>query len=77
MAIIPAYDEDKLRIYQCGVCHGLYMAQTAVNGFLISCAVTHPPGSCCHYQETLITNGQYDALIETMADWPLGPVSKS
>ncbi len=47
--IVPSRERTILQIYHCPVCDKYYRAQTG--NVHISCAVNHPPGSCCHYGE--------------------------
>ena len=49
MALTPQSDETLLNIYRCANCGGTFRKQ--VGPLLLSCAVRHMPGSCCHYAE--------------------------
>jgi len=51
--IIEHRDETLIRIYRCGICHGVYSAQVGL--YRITCAVNHPPGACCHFHEKALS----------------------
>ncbi len=56
MAIMSLREENILRIYRCPVCQGVYQAQLGPDFF--NCAVNHPSGSCCHYEEIEVIEEQ-------------------
>jgi hypothetical protein len=37
--------------HRCGICGNLYAYNPR---YRVSCCVAHPPGTCCHYGETLV-----------------------
>jgi len=70
--IIPYRDEVLIRIYRCGICSGLYQARAdrthisyAEN---ISCAVNHPPGTCCHFHEKLLLPEQLQEVFAVLKE---------
>ena len=58
--IIHERNEVLYQIYRCPKCNDVYKAQTGA--IRISCAVMHPPGSCCHYGEVSVTDEQLSAI---------------
>ncbi len=64
MAIMRMREETILRVYRCPVCNDVFDAQVGTE--LISCAVNHAPGSCCHYAENVVTDSQLLKLREAL-----------
>ena len=62
--IIPEREETIVRIYYCPKCETYYCGQ--VGNTRISCAVNHPPGSCCHYAEKSISLEKVKKIKEIM-----------
>lgn len=54
MSITPLREELVGSIWWCPVCQA-YFAH--LPGASISCAVNHPPGSCCHYSDRSVSEG--------------------
>mgnify|MGYP006969354094 CR=1 FL=1 len=60
--IIQPEDKTLIEIYECGLCHGVYLRSD--DG--MSCAVHHPPNSCCHFGETEIDDKGYNSLVSVL-----------
>ena len=59
--IIPKTDRTLINIYRCAKCGGAFLSQTG--NYVISCAVNHAPGDCCHYGETSIADDVLNRVI--------------
>jgi len=73
MAIIPLTDETLIKIYRCGHCRGVYMAQ--VGPVRMSCTVNHAPGTCCHYGERAVSEEMLAAVRQLLAREGKNPVA--
>lgn len=69
MMIVPLRDRDLIRIYQCGACTNIFLAQA--DDSHLSCAVAHPPGSCCHYGEIRVSVELIAEIQKLLSDAPL------
>ena len=58
--IIPHRDEVLIRMYRCGICGKVYLAQTGRERF--QCLAMHKPGTCCHCHETILTEEQLQGV---------------
>jgi hypothetical protein len=63
-------DETILHIYKCDGCRNFYSSQ--VGRTRVSCAVMHPPGTCCHYGEIEVSSELASWLSQQPAKRGLG-----
>lgn len=64
MVLIQNFDETLLQIYRCPRCERMFRAQ--VGNTRVTCAVNHPPGSCCHYAEQSVSSVQMGQLRQLL-----------
>jgi len=64
--IIPEQNRTIISIYRCPICEGVFQEQTSK--VRISCLVNHPPGSCCHFGEKVITEEVLKELLERIGE---------
>ena len=57
--IVPNEDSSLLHLYECGKCKKIYRRSVQ----LVSCAVLHSPGSCCHYGEKEISFADFMIIL--------------
>jgi len=62
MVVFSIHKTDYLRIFKCPVCGELFRNNPFMVGML--CCVMHSPGSCCHYSDIKVTNGQLTSIKE-------------
>ena len=63
--IIPLGEEVIFNIVHCPRCKKYFSAQTG--RMRISCAVLHPPGSCCHYGDKELSSEQIEKVERVIA----------
>lgn len=55
MTIKQFTEETIIKIFKCSVCGNCYYENPAKMN--LSCCVIHSPGSCCHYSDLAISEG--------------------
>jgi len=64
--ITPYRDEVLIKIYRCPICEAIWLAQTGL--VQISCAVPHPPGTCCHFGEKPLSQRELEAIQAILSE---------